>query len=44
MSQAKAENAGKKAEWDRSTQASKQDLTVEDKVAAKIAGEVLRDN
>jgi len=35
-----------KAEWDRSTVASenRREMTVEDKVAAKIANEVLKDN
>ena len=33
-----------KGEWDRSTVASEKQVTAEDRVAAKIASEVLKDN
>ena len=37
-------NANAKKEWDASTTASQKGLNEEDKIAAKIASEVLKDN
>ena len=44
VSQAKKEASEKKPEWDASTTASKKDKTIEEKMASKIAKEVLKDN
>ena len=40
----KREEAAQKDEWDRSSVASKQKQTVEDRVAAQIAADILKDN
>ena len=40
----KNKDAETKSQWDRTTTASKRNLTTEDKLASKIASEVLRDN
>ena len=44
VSEIKKEEATQKREWDQSTTASKKDRTVEDKVAAQIAKEMLEKN
>lgn len=40
----KQNNAETKSQWDRTTTTSKRDGTTEEKLASKIANEVLRDN
>ena len=40
----KKEQAAKKPEWDATTTASQRNMHAEDRIAAKIASEVLRDN
>lgn len=44
MSEAKKKESKALPEWDASTTASKQKKTIEEKVASKIAKEVLKDN
>ena len=44
VSEAKKREVASKPEWDASTTASKQKKTIEEKVASKIATEVLKDN
>lgn len=40
----KKKEAAAKADWDRTTVTSRREMAVEDKVAAKIASEMLKDN
>lgn len=44
VSQAKKEAGEKKPEWDASTTASKKQKSIEERMASKIAQEVLKDN
>ena len=44
VSEAKRREAEHKADWNKSTTSEKQKLSAEDRIASKIASEVLRDN
>ena len=44
ISEAKKKEASEKPDWDASTTGEKRQVSAEDKIASRIASEVLRDN
>ena len=44
ISEAKKKEASEKPDWDASTTGEKRQISAEDKIASRIASEVLRDN